>query len=305
MTTGVILKTLELPKASECSFCWSVATVLQSLGIEVTISELCGFSLNAFAIWANASEPVKLWKEANCDLFVETLLRSLGLRGQLLSIPDDKQDLLGYFLYHWKGRLENSLQAGIPVAASGVWPQFLWGVITEWDEERRLIKGLIPGSNEELTNSCWPRKLLTICGPAVSPRIDAIFKVLLHQAKDLGANEVPQGKWVSGLDAYILWRELVIKQYTREPDQHADLASHLAQARKEATLFLSHHADFYNAKTERMMLALARRYNRIAGYLKEATSAPGERPFIAAITEALAEEEKALVLLEELLFYLE
>ena len=305
MTTGVTLKTLELPKASECSFCWSVATVLQSLGIEVPIFELCGFSLNTFAIWAHPTEPVKLWKEANCDLFVETLLRSLGLREELLSAPMDKNDLLEYFLHHWKGRLENSLQAGIPVAASGVWPQFSWGVITAWDEKKRLIKGVIPGSDEELTNTCWPRKLLMLYGPVVPPRIEAILKVLLHQARDLGANKVPQGKWVSGLDAYILWQELVRKKFTRELDQHTDLASYLAQARKEATLFLSHHADFYNAKTERMMLALARRYNRVAVYLKDAASSPGERPFIAAITEALAEEEKALVLLEELLFYLE
>lgn len=302
---GVALKKLELPKASECSFCWSVATVLQSLGIKVAEFELCGFSLNAFAIWANPAEPVKLWKEANCDLFVETLLRSLGLRGELLSIPDEKHDPLGYFLHHWKGRLENSLKAGIPVAACGVWPQCSWGVITAWDEKERLIKGVIPGSDEELINICWPLKLLMLCGPAVPPRIEAILKVLLHQARDLGTNNIPHGKWVSGLDAYILWKELAGKKFTQELDQHTDLASHLAQARKEATLFLSHHADFYNAKTERMMLAFARRYNRVAGYLKDAASAPGERPFIAAIAEALAEEEKALVLLEELLFYLE
>ena len=305
MATGVTLKMQELPEASECSFCWSLRAILHRLNVKAAPFDIRGFSLSAFAIWAHPSKPVRSWKEVNCDLFVESLLRILGLRGGLLCVPRSERDLLGHFIRHWKGRVENSLQAGVPVAASEVWPEYLWGIITDWDSKERFLKGLIPGVKHKLLNTCWPRKLLIVGGPAVSPRIKASLRVILRQAETLGANRIPQGKWISGLDAYLLWLERIAETYTREANHHINLARYLAEARNDAALFLSHHTNFHNTETERMMFALARRYKTVAERLKEAVTAPGERPFINAVTEAVGEEEKALVLLDELLFRIE
>lgn len=139
----------------------------------------------------------------------------------------------------------------------------------------------------------------------MAPRIKASLRLILHQAAKLGANRIPRGKWISGLDAYLLWRNRVAETYTHQANQHNDLARYLAEARNDAALFLSHHTDFHNTETERTMLALARRYRTVAEHLAEAVNAPGQRPFINAVTEAVSEEEKALVLLDELLFRIE
>ncbi len=316
MSESIDLKTLKLSEHDEgygsgcygyglCyGFCWSLQVVLRSLGIEKTIYELRGLSLNAFAIWAHPTEPIKLWKEANCHLFIDSLLRSLGLRGDLLHVPEGKHNLLDHFLHHWKGMLENNLQGGVPVAAYGVWPESPWGLITDWDDEERLLKGLIPGSRRKLVNTCWPAKILVMGRPTVSLGEKTSLHLLMRNATRLGENKISHDEWVSGVDAYLMWLTIAKKNYSREKNSHDDLARHLAGARKDAALFLSHHTNFHNSKTERMMLALARRYNRVSEYLNQAANAAGKRAFLQLITKAAAEEEKALAQFDELLIYL-
>lgn len=302
MIEGVSVKKLKLPRVSECSFCWSLALIFKKLKLKVATFDLRGMSLNAFKIWAHPREPVKLWKEAFCDLYVDLLLRCLGLRGELLTVAPDKHDLLDNFIHHWSGRVVDQLKTGIPVMAYGAWPSYAWGVITQWDERARLIKGLIPGHRKPITNDCWPSKLIMIGGYAVSPRPEVNLRMVLRQIENLGANRLNKSDWVSGIDAYVMWLDRINKFYTREREAHHNLAGQLSEARRQSAIFISHHCEFHTSETERMMLAAARRYNHASYSLSDAAESTGEKPFVEYLTEAMAEEEKALLLLEEILF---
>ncbi len=291
----------QLARPVTCSFSWSVERILVRLGMDITASEISGFSLNAFAIWAHPEKPITQWLDSNCDVFSGTLLRSLGLRGELLKMPDKEQDYLNYFIHHWSGRVMENLVRGVPVASAETWTDSAWGIITEWDKDKRIIRGYIPGS-EEIMNDSWPRKILLIGGSTVALNVDASVKLVLKQAIDLASNRIGKDGWINGIDAYVLWLERIAEDHSKKLLNHDLFARNIALSRMDAARFLTHHADFHDSETERMMLSLAKRYNRVSENLDEARSAPGVKPFLSAVTEAMRAEEKALVLLEELIF---
>ncbi len=290
------------PEPVNCSFSWSVKTILTRLGLDIPVYEIRGFSLNAFAIWAHPDKPVTLWLDSNCDVFNETLLRSLGLRGELLKIPDKESDFLDYFIHHWSGRVMENLVRGVPVACTETWTSSTWGIITEWNKDKRILKGYVPSSGKVIVNDSWPRKILLIGGSAVALNADTSIRLVLKQAVDLASNRIGKTGWVSGIDAYILWLQKIKEAYSSNVADHSSFSQSIAESRKDAGRFLTHHADFHDSETERMMLSLAKRYHMISENLEEAGSAPGIKPFVSALTEAMRSEEKALLLLEELIF---
>lgn len=305
MGSAATIKPGKLPRESPCSFSWSIQALLGSLGSNVSSFEIQGYSLNAFAIWAHPHQPVKLWSEAFCDMFVEMLLRSLGLRGELLEVPPEERDLIGHFLNHWAARVEANLRAGVPVAACGAWTEAVWGIITSWDSSGRVIKGFIPGVEEEIENTSWPSKILVVAGSSVKPDTASNGKLVLGNILALGDNRFSKDSWVSGTDAYVLWRRRIAGQYSREQSEHIPYAHYLSLARSQASYFFTHIAGIFGGDVERLLLSVARRYHHSASYLQQASDAPAERAFLSSVTAALGEEEKAFALVEEVLFHLE
>lgn len=292
----------EPPEFTGCSFSWSIDIILSRLGLNVPFFDIRGFSLNAFSIWAHPEKPISTWPDSNSDLFSETLLRSLGLRGELLKIPDKEHDLLGYFIRHWSERVMENLVRGVPVASAAAWTSSTWGIITEWDKEKRILKGFIPNNEEKLANDSWPRKILLIGGKAVSLKHNASIRLILKQALELASNRIGKGKWVSGIDAFILWQQKISENYSRSALDHNTFSIYISESRRDAARFLTHHADFYDSDTERMMLSIAKQYKKVSENLKEATNSTSTKSFLDTTTEAVRAEEKALLLLEELSF---
>lgn len=299
-----IIKRKPEPSPTTSSFVWSIDTVLARLGIEVPVYDIRGFSLNAFAIWAHPDKPVELWSNANSDLFADSMLRSLGLRGELLSAPEKETDLWNYFLRHWSARVIENLKRGIPVVCSEAWSESSWGVITGWDSEKRTLMGYMPGRLTERVNECWPTKIFLIGGSAIPLPYETKIRIVLKQAFELASNHIKKSGWLSGIDAYVLWLEN-IKEYAKKAVHHNRMAQCLAEARADAAKFLTHHAEFDSFEVGRMMITLAKRYSQASDNLKEAQNSQSSRPFLKAVTEAMKTEEKSLVLLEELLFRLE
>lgn len=299
------IQALELPPARPCSFVWSLQTLLAARGFEIPSFEIEGSSLNAFAVWAHPHQSVRLWAERFSDLFVEILLRSLGMRGEILKVPPKELDLIGHFIEHWGARIETSLNVGVPVASCGTWDESAWGIITSWDRETRVLKGFIPGTKAELENTGWPDKIFILAGSTIKPDVDENIKLVLEKLLALGNNKYSQDGWVSGADAYVLWQRRIQGQYSKEHLEHQSYAEYLSHARREASSYLTHYAGTFGADIERLLLSAARRYHRSAIYLHDASQALAERPFLAAINEALGEDEKALVLVEEVLFHIE
>lgn len=304
-TKKIELDCTQLPGQEGSSFCWSLAVILKVIGKDVHFSEVRGFSGSSFAIWANPGTSVRMWQESNSHIFYESLLHALGLSGELLSVPRVVNDSLSYFLDHWASRVSTFLAEGIPVAGMEVWPDELWGVITDWKPQDRILEGYVPGIATKLENSFWPTKILLIKKIWRQPFEETSFKIALRNASTLGAGKVDREGWVSGLDAYVLWRSRVEKDYKKESQDHIKLARNLAEARNHAASFLTRHADLRIEGASRMIHSLARRYKRISDHLSLAATSQDKLTFIHALTKALSEEEKALVLLDELGFRLD
>jgi len=291
---------------SECSFCWSIRVVLSKSGIDIPSYEISGYSLNAFAIWVNSQLPLSLWSEGCCHLFAKSLFKAVGVRSELLSVPN-KHSPLDYLINHWSGRIEESLARGVPVAAQGLWPNssYLWGLITDWDAGKRVLQGLSPNSKGFRENEAWPKKILIAAGTALTPNLRETMESTLLIASKLGANTYSASAWISGMDAYLLWLKYIKNNFSKEEKCHRILAKALSKARLGAACFISHHTVLSSPETEKMMLALAKRYQRIAQLLKDAYEAPGKQPFVNDIIAAMRQEEKALALLDEILFHIQ
>ncbi|MBD3284938.1 hypothetical protein GF359_01070 [candidate division WOR-3 bacterium] len=294
-----------LPAQGGTSFCWCIASILRILGKDTHQSDVRGFSLSAFSIWAHPAKDIKLWREPCAHLFTTLLLDSLALKGELLNLPEGTRDHLGYFLHHWAGMVKTYLNEGIPLGAMEVWPESLWGIVTSWDPAQRVLKGYIPDSINEINNRCWPTKLLLIGKKPLRQGLKTPLKTTLRNVSALGSNRIRPGNWASGIDAYLVWRKNAAEGFDYNAGEHLNLASNLSEARKHAAFFLARHADLGVQGTDRMMCSLTRRYNKVSSYLSEAANAPGKQSFINSLTAAAAEEEKALALVDELLVRLD
>jgi|GEM_PF-5595361 len=299
------LDSSSLPSPKGSSFCWSLAAILKTLGKEISRVDVRGYSLSAFSIWAHPEQDIKLWQEPFAHLFFSQLLDALGVHGELLCLPDDTDDHLGYFLSHWASRVRTYLLEGIPVGVMEVWPESLWGIVTDWHPEQRVLKGYMPGRRGKITNRCWPKSLLLIGKKPVKPGSQPCLAETLRNVSRLGSNGLQRNDWASGLDAYLIWKDKAEEAFDYLVEEHSRLARNLAQARRHAASFLSRHADLGMQGTDRMMHSLARRYKRISEHLTEAAQAQRKLPFIRSLTYAIAEEEKALAMVDELLVRLD
>lgn len=302
---GALKEQTVIPSKLSCSFSWSIASMLTAMGLDVPASDIAGYSLNAFAVWAHPGVPVSQWAEEGCEMFTEFMFRSLSLRGEILSVPAYDYDLLHHFIRHWSARVQASLNASVPVAARGAWPDAVWGIITAWNKDKRVLKGRVPGHRRVSVNTCWPDKIVLAAGPALKPEPEIAVKWVLERAAALGGNRLEHEGWVSGIDAYVLWCNRIRDRFGEEEASHRNLARHIAEARRYATRFLTRHADMHEPGVERMMLALARHYDRSSAHLADAAYSGDKQDFVCEVTLSLAEEEKALVLTEEILFHLD